>query len=84
MSAEIADIKEARAQRAEERESGPAENSAVSDTERAKPKAKEEEAAEPAPRPEELWHCRNEAWATLPNGWNHPVQSPEFRHWLVG
>ena len=23
-----------------------------------------------ASRLEELWHCRQEAWATLPNGWN--------------
>jgi hypothetical protein len=83
MSAEIADIKEARAQRAEERESGTAE-SAGTEAERARQKAKEDKPAEPAPRPDELWHCRNEAWATLPNGWNHPVQSPEFRHWLVG
>ena len=37
-----------------------------------------------ASRLEELWHWRQEAWATLPNGWNFPVQSPEFRHWLVG
>jgi len=43
---------------------------------------KSEEA--PASRLEELWHWRQEAWATLPNGWNFPVQSPEFRHWLVG
>jgi hypothetical protein len=50
----------------------------------AKQKVKEETTAEPAPRPDELWHCRLEAWATLRNGWNHPVQSPEFRHWLVG
>jgi len=37
-----------------------------------------------ASRLEELWHCRQDAWATLSNGWNFPVQSPEFRHWLVG
>ena len=49
-----------------------------------KQKVKEETTEEPAPRPDELWHCRHEAWATLPNGSNHPVQSPEFRHWLVG
>jgi hypothetical protein len=83
MSAEIADFKEARAQRAEERESSTA-GDAVAEAERPKPKDREEATSEPAPRPEELWHCRNEAWATLPNGWNHPVQSPEFRHWLIG
>ena len=36
------------------------------------------------PQPDELWHCRHETWATLPNGWNHPVESPEFRRWLIG
>ena len=44
----------------------------------------EEAPKKPAPQPDELWHCRLDAWATLPNGSNHPVQSPEFRHWLVG
>ena len=81
MSAEIADIKKARPQRAEE--SGTAESPGT-EAERAKQKAKEETPAEPAPHPDELWHCRNEAWATLTNGWNYPVQSPDFRHWLVG
>jgi hypothetical protein len=36
------------------------------------------------PQPDELWHCRREAWATLPNGWNYPVLSAEFHHWLTG
>ena len=82
MSAEIADFKEARAKRIEERES-PATEEHLS----AEPVAEAEAEApphEPAPRPNELWHWRQEAWATLPNGWNYPVQSPEFRHWLVG
>jgi hypothetical protein len=82
MSAEITDFREARAQRIDEGES-PATEKHLS----TEPVAKvEAEAAphDPAPRPDELWHCRHEAWATLPNGWNHPVQSPEFRHWLVG
>jgi hypothetical protein len=83
MSAEIAD-QEAPAQRMEEPESRVAEeNAATEGAAKAAPEA-EELPEKPAPRPDELWHCRHEAWATLPNGWNHPVQSPEFRHWLVG
>ena len=70
MSAEIADFKEARAKRIEERES-PATEEHLS----AEPVAEAEAEApphEPAPRPNELWHWRQEAWATLPNGWNLP------------
>jgi hypothetical protein len=89
MSAEITDIQEAQARPIEEPEREVADEPALAEAKPAKAKAKavpepEETPEQPAPRPSELWHCRHEAWATLPNGWNHPVQSSEFRHWLVG
>jgi len=77
MSVEINDLREALAQSSQNLESEAAKEPPAVTPEADKAQEK------PAPQPDELWHCRNEAWATLPNGWNHPVQSPEFRHWLV-
>jgi hypothetical protein len=81
MSADLTDLQEAPAATAEREAPTEAGNEQPADG----TAGKAEEAPEaPPPRPAELWHCRQEAWATLPNGWNSPVQSPEFRHWLVG
>jgi hypothetical protein len=77
MSAERTDIEEALAR--------PMEEEALHEAKTAEPTTNAPpEASEPPPRPDELWHFRHEAWATLPNGWNHAVESSEFRHWLVG
>jgi putative DNA primase/helicase len=84
MTAEITQLQDARAKLTEEPERRTArEPAAAEKTAKSKPEPKEGP-EKPAPRPDELWHSRHEAWATLPNGCNHPVQSTEFRHWLVG
>jgi hypothetical protein len=81
MSTELTDLREPPAPTAERQAPAPAQKEQPN----ARTAAKAKPAPEGAPpRPEELWHSRQEAWATLPNGWNYPVQSPEFRHWLVG
>jgi len=80
MSADLTDPQEAPAPAAERQPSAEAKNEQPTGGTAGKAEAPEA----PPPRPDELWHCRQEAWATLPNGWNFPLQSPEFRHWLVG
>jgi hypothetical protein len=85
MTDNLANLEEAPVDQAEEA----AETPTLAEADRPKPpvtsstKVKDAHDERP-PRPRELWHCRHEAWATLPNGWNHPVQSGEFRHWLIG
>jgi hypothetical protein len=80
MRADLTDLQEAPAPTAERQAPAEATEQPTAGT-----AGKAEDALEaPPPRPGELWHWRHEAWATLPNGWNFPVQSLEFRHWLVG
>jgi hypothetical protein len=65
MSVDLTDLQEAPAPAAEREASAEPNNAQPT----ARTAAKAEEA--PPPRPHELcWHCRQEAWATLPNGWN--------------